>query len=609
MSRQQDGKRRGASDSLATSMIEEERRFGNVYDVRVMRRLWPFLSPNKLGLGVAAVCMLGVTLSHLLAPYVIKEALDGYIAQGNSGGLTVMVGVYLAIAIVGWMAQYGETLCMARTAQQALLRLRQALFRHLMRLDPGFYDRQSVGRLMSRVQNDVGSLQDLFASGLLNAVGDVLILVGIMTVMLSMHRTLSLITFAVLPFVVLLTAYWRLHSRRAFQQVRAALARVNARLQENISAVRVIQSLVSEAYNLERFTAVNQAHFDANMVASRLSALFFPTIEIVSVVGIALVVVCGGPMVVTGRLSAGGFVAFILYMHRFFDPIRDLSFRWNYLQMAMAAGERVFTLLDTEVRITEPVHPVVPAQLRGEVELRQVNFAYQADIKVLQNVSLHVPPGQHLALVGPTGAGKTTLVNLVARFYDVTGGAVFVDGVDVRQYSLAGLRRQIGLVLQEPFLFTGTIRDNLRYVNPGASQAAIVAAAQAIGVHDHIQRLPKGYDTDVHERGSLLSHGQRQLISFVRALLADPRILILDEATAGVDTETEAAIQAGLTTLLRGRTAFIIAHRLSTVQHADRIIVLQQGRIVEDGTHDELLRRQGPYHHLYTMTYAGFSSH
>jgi ABC-type multidrug transport system fused ATPase/permease subunit len=603
MSRRQDGKQSVSAD--LTARLDEDRRFGKVYDVRVMRRLWPFLSPHKVGLGIAAICMIGVTLSHLLAPYVIKEALDGYIAKGDLGGLTTMVGVYLTIAVFGWLAQYGETLSIARTAQRVLLQLRQELFQHLMRLDPAFYDRQPVGRLMSRVQNDVGSLQDLFASGLLNAIGDLLILLGIMLVMLSMHATLALITFAVLPFVVILTACWRIRSRRAFQQVRAALARVNGLLQENISGVRVIQSLVSEAYNLKRFTAVNQSHFDTNMVAARLAALFFPTIEIVSVIGIALVVIFGGPMVLSGSLSAGGFVAFILYMHRFFDPIRDLSFRWNNLQMAMAGGERIIALLDTAVQITEPGQPVIPARFRGEVELCQVDFAYRSNMKVLHDVSLHVPAGQHLALVGPTGAGKTTLANLVARFYDVTGGAVLVDGVDVRQLSLAGLRSQIGLVLQEPFLFSGTIRDNLRYGNPDANEAAIIAAAQAIGVHEHIERLPRGYDTDVHERGSLLSHGQRQLISFVRALLADPRILILDEATASVDTETEAAIQAGLTTLLHGRTAFIIAHRLSTVQHADRIVVLQQGRIVEDGTHDELLRCEGPYHHLYTMAYVG----
>jgi ATP-binding cassette subfamily B protein len=570
-----------------------------------MRRLWPFVVPYRVGLTLAVICMIGGALSHLIAPYVVKLTLDGFIAGGDLAGLTFMVLVYAGNAVVGWGMRYGETLCMARVAQGVLLDLRQALFQHLMRLDLAFYDRQSVGRLMSRVQNDVGTLQDLFTSGILGTIGDLLVLGGILGVMLSMHLTLTLITFTVIPLMLLLTAYWRTRSRRAFQRVRVALARVNAGLQENIAGVRVIQSLASEDNNLRRFADANMAHFETNLHVARLVSFFFPTIEILSVLAIALVVVYGGPMVLAGSLSAGSLVAFVLYTLRFFEPIRDLSFRWNYLQMAMASGERIFEVLDTEVQIRESPRPVVLPRLRGEVTFRHVWFHYQPDTPVLCDLSLWVPAGQRLAIVGSTGAGKTTLVNLIARFYDVTGGAVLVDGIDVRQLPLERLRRQIGLVLQEPFLFSGTVRDNLRYGNPRASDADIVAAAQAIGVHECIMQLAHGYDTDVRERGELLSHGQRQLISFVRALLADPRILILDEATASVDTETERLIQAGLAVLLRGRTAFVVAHRLSTVKHADRIIVLEQGRLVEDGTHDELLQRGGVYHRLYTMSYAG----
>jgi ATP-binding cassette subfamily B protein len=548
--------------------------------------------------------MLGVSLSHLLAPYLVKLSLDRYIVNADLAGLTVLVCLYAGNALLAWIMQYQQTLGLERMAQRVLFDLRRALFTHLMRLDLSFYDRNAVGVLMSRIQNDVGNLQDLFTNGMLGTLSDFVTLGGILIVMLSLHPLLTLITFAVVPPMVLLTLSWRTRSRRAFGQVRIALAQVNASLQENISGVRVIQSLCSEDANLRRFERLNGAHLTANLSSARLSAALLPSIELLSVVGIALVVVCGGPMVLAGSLSAGSLVAFVLYIQRFFEPIRDLGFRWNNLQMAMAAGEHIFAILDTEVHIHEDPHPVSLSCIRGEVEFCHISFHYQPGTPILQDFSLHVPAGQSLAIVGPTGAGKTTLINLVARFYDVTSGAVLIDGIDVRRLSQENLRRQIGIVLQEPFLFSGTVRDNLRYGNPTASDTAIVAAAQAIGAHDFIMRLAHGYDTDVHERGSLLSHGQRQLLSFVRVLLADPRLLILDEATASIDAETECLVQAGLATLLHGRTAFLIAHRLSTVKHADRIIVLDQGRLVESGTHETLLLQRGLYYRLYAMTYA-----
>jgi ABC-type multidrug transport system fused ATPase/permease subunit len=583
---------------------DAEKRYGKAYDARVVRRLWPFVAPYMRSLFLATACMLGVSLSHLLAPYLVKLSLDRYIVNADLAGLTVLVCLYAGNALLAWIMQYLQTLGLERMAQRVLLDLRQALFTHLMRLDLSFYDRNAVGVLMSRIQNDVGNLQDLFTNGMLGTLSDFVTLGGILIVMLSLHPLLTLITFAVVPPMVLLTLYWRTHSRRAFGQVRMALAQVNASLQENISGVRVIQSLCSEDANLQRFERLNSAHLTANLSSARLSAALLPSIELLSVVGIALVVACGGPMVLAGSLSAGSLVAFVLYIQRFFEPIRDLGFRWNNLQMAMAAGEHIFAILDTEVHIHEDPHPVSLSCMRGEVEFCHASFHYQPGTSILQDFSLHVPAGQNLAIVGPTGAGKTTLVNLVARFYDVTSGAVLIDGIDVRRLSQEHLRRQIGIVLQEPFLFSGTVRDNLRYGNPTASDTAIIAAAQAIGAHDFIMRLAHGYDTDVHERGSLLSHGQRQLLSFVRALLADPRLLILDEATASIDAETECLVQAGLATLLHGRTAFLIAHRLSTVKHADRIIVLDQGRLVESGTHEALLLQRGLYYRLYAMTYA-----
>jgi ABC-type multidrug transport system fused ATPase/permease subunit len=339
-----------------------------------------------------------------------------------------------------------------------------------------------------------------------------------------------------------------------------------------------------------------------------MASLFFPAMEVVSILAIALVVMYGGPLALAGEISAGTFVAFVLYMNRFFEPIRDIGFRWNNLQMAMASGERIFQILDTPPHIREAPSPVPMPHMRGDVTLRHVHFDYQPETPVLRDISLHVPAGQSIAIVGPTGAGKTTLINLLARFYDVTSGAVLIDGVDVRQIVLSHLRRQMGMVLQEPFLFSGTVRDNIRYGRPAASDADIEAAAKTMGIHDRIMQLAHGYETHVHERGALLSHGQRQLISFVRALLADPRLLILDEATASIDTETEQLVQAGLATLLHGRTAFIIAHRLSTVRHADRIMVLDRGRLVEIGSHETLLQQRGLYYRLYRMAYADHTS-
>jgi ABC-type multidrug transport system fused ATPase/permease subunit len=573
-----------------------------------MRHLWRFMAPHMQSLLWATFCMFGVALSSLLAPYLIKLSLDHYIAHGDLYGLSGMVLAYAGNAVCGWFLHYRQVLGLERMAQHVLLALRQALFVHLMRLDLAFYDRNAVGRLMSRVQNDVGTLQELFTTGMLGTLSDFVTLVGILVVMVAIHPTLTLMTFSVVPPMVLLTLYWRTRARQAFGQVRMTLGHVNAALQENIAGARVIQSLGSEDANLRRFERLNQGHLEAQVVSSRLSAALLPSIELLSVIGIALVIVCGGPMVLDGTLSAGSLVAFVLYIQRFFEPIRDLGFRWNNLQLGMAAGEHIIEILDTEVQMQDTPQPAPLPRMRGEVELRHVSFHYHPDTPVLQDLSLHVPAGQSLAIVGHTGAGKTTLVNLVARFYDVTSGAVLIDGIDVRHLAQENLRRQIGVVLQEPFLFSGTVCDNLRYGNPEASDAAIVHAAQAMGAHDCIMRLEHGYDTEVRERGTLLSHGQRQLLSFVRALLADPRLLILDEATASIDAETEALVQAGLATLLRGRTAFIIAHRLSTVKHADRIIVLDQGRLVESGTHVTLLQQRGLYYRLYAMTYAHLES-
>ncbi|GIX48195.1 MAG: lipid A ABC transporter permease/ATP-binding protein [Candidatus Tectimicrobiota bacterium] len=579
-----------------------EEGYGRVYDARVMRRLWPFAARYKVSLLLAVACMLGSLGSSLLAPYLVKLGIDGAVARGDAARLTLVVLLYLGNAAAGWLLQYGQTLLATRTAQRVLLDLRRALFDHLLRLDLGFYQRHAVGQLMSRVHNDVGTLQDLFSGGLLTTVADLVLLGGIVAVLFALQPRLALFTCAALPAAGLLTALWRPRSRRAFQRVRARLAQVNAHLQEAIAGVRVVQGLACEAATQRRFAQVNEGYLASNLHAARLTALLFPGMELLSGLTVALLVVAGGTLVLERHLSAGGLVAFVLYAYRVFDPLRDLSFRWNYLQLAMASGERIVALLDTPAGVPEARRPVVLPRLRGEVAFHRVSFHYRPGVPVLQDVSLHVPAGQCVALVGRTGAGKTTLVHLLARFYDVTSGAITLDGVDVRQLSRACLRRQLVLVPQEPFLFSGTVRDNLRFGRPGARDAELEAAARALGVHELIERLPQGYDTPVHERGVRLSQGQRQLLCLVRALLADPRLLLLDEATASLDAESERLVRQALAALRRGRTTFVIAHRLATVQLADRIVVLDQGRVVEDGTHAELLQRQGLYAQLYARS-------
>ena len=571
------------------------------FNWRLVARFGPYVAPYKAASLASVALMVLYTAANLANPYLIGVAIDRFIVRGDLPGLTAISALLLGVNIVMWQAQYWQVWTMSWAGQQVLYRLSADMFAHLQRLSLSFYDHTEIGRVMSRLQSDVTVLETMLSSGLLSMLGSLVALVGIVAIMVSMNAPLALLTFAVLPVMFLIAAFWQRHAQRSFRRTRAAISLVNATLQENISGMRVIQSLAREDLNRAEFDDLNRYNLDTNMEAGRIAALVLPLVEIVAAVATALVVVYGGTLIAQGQLKVGVLVAFTLYINRFFDPIRDLSQQYTQLQRAGVAAERIFQILDMPVEVMDRPDAVTLPTIRGDVEFRSVTFGYSPDVPVLRDLSLRIAAGQTAAIVGPTGAGKSTIAALLSRFYDVQSGAVLVDGYDVRDVTQRSLRSQVGVVLQDPFLFTGSIRDNIRYGRLDATDAEVEQAARTVGAHDLIARLDAGYDTPIRERGQNLSVGQRQLVSFARALLADPRILVLDEATANIDTFTELLVQKGLRRLLRDRTALVIAHRLSTIKNADTIVVLQNGRIVEQDTHDELLARGGAYASLYAM--------
>ncbi len=576
---------------------------GKGYDARLMRRLLTYLRPYRLWVLGSVLLLFLTTAGQLLGPYITKIAIDNYIAAHDLRGLNLAVLAYLATVLIGFVSQWAQTYTMQRTGQWAMHDLRTQLFSHLQRQDLAFFDKNPVGRLMTRVINDVETLNELFGSGVVALLGDLLMLTGVAVAMFVLDWRLALISLITFPFMLRATAAYRKRARENYRDSRRILARMNAYLQENISGMATVQAFGQEGRHLRQFREINARHRDALLTSIHYNAVFFPSIELFSAITVGLVLWYGGSLVLDERVLPGVIIAFIQYIHRLFMPIRDLAEKYNILQAAMASSERVFRLLDVQESLADPPNPKRPDRLRGEIEFKDVWLSYLPGEPVLKGISFRVAPGEKVALVGATGGGKTSIISALCRFYEVERGSIRIDGIDVREWDKRTLRRHLGLVLQDVFLFSGTITHNISLGDAGVSEERVLEAARRVDAQGVIDRLPGRFQATVQERGSTLSQGERQLLSFARALAFDPPILILDEATSSVDTATERQIQDALRELLRGRTALIIAHRLSTIQFVDRIIVVHRGRIREEGTHQELLARGGLYTRLYELQY------
>jgi ATP-binding cassette subfamily B protein len=608
------------------STYHEEEALGKAYDARLLKRLLHYVRPYKWRVVFALLLTSAVTPLELIPPFLFWIAVDRYLVPGSNGlipesaawrGIEWVSALYLLVLITSFLVQYVQIRIMQRAGQQMMYDMRSEVFTHLQRLPMSYFDRNPVGRLVTRVTTDVDALNDLFAAGVVTMVNDFFLLVVMIGVLLRIDSRLALAALAVLPFILGVTLVFRKYVREANRRIRTAIARINAFLQEYISGMSVVQLFNRERKAREEFSRRNRDHMLAYKDAILAFALFYPAVEFLSVAAIASIYWFGGLRVLqqtlspalNGGLTLGILVAFVQYATRFFRPIQDLSEKFNVLQSAMAASERIFKLLDEPLTIESAAAPVRLEAPRGEIEFRNVWFAYRGGANpadedwVLRDVSFRVAPGQTIAVVGHTGAGKTTVIQLLLRFYDIQRGQILIDGVDIRDLNLQDLRRQFGIVLQDPFLFTGTIESNVRLGSAGIDRARVERALEEVGLGGFLRTLPEGVDTVVSERGSTLSVGQRQLISFARALAHNPRFLILDEATSSVDTKTELMIREALDRLLTGRTAVVIAHRLSTIQHADRILVFHKGRLREQGSHQQLLAQRGIYYRLYQLQY------
>jgi ATP-binding cassette, subfamily B, multidrug efflux pump len=589
---------------MTSSPHPEDEVLGRIYDQRLIRRLLGYVRPYTLHFVLAAALMILWSAAQLAGPYLIKVAIDRYILWHDRAGLGLLTVFYLCTLLAAAGVRAAQIYTLSYMSQRVMFDLRMQLFSHLQTLSPAFYDRNPLGRVMSRLTSDIDALNEMLTYGLIGVLADALTLVGIVAILLHLHLPLALLTLLVLPLLIGTFLVFRGPMREVYRDIRIKLARVNATLQENLSGMRVVQLLCREPRNFAHFQRINSAHMEAQLRSIWYHALFTPAVGVITSLGIALILWRGGGWAVEGTLTVGTLAAFLSYVQRFFQPIENFSDQYTLMQSAMAAAERVFQLLDQRSEIRDVANPVPTPGFHHTVEFRHVSFAYARGDRVLHDVSFTLRKGERLALIGPTGAGKTSIVSLLCRFYEPQQGQILLDGIDIRQLSLADLRGKISLVLQDPFLFSASLEHNLTLGNAAITHEALAEAARLIGTDRLIASLPQGLGTPILERGANLSVGEKQLLSLTRALAHDPEILILDEATSSVDGEAEAMIQEGIRKLLAQRTALVIAHRLSTIREMDRILVLDHGRLVEEGTHDQLLATGGLYARLYGLQFA-----
>ncbi len=583
--------------------FREEDKLGKAYDARLMRRLLTYLRPYRWYVVLSLLLLMLASALQLTRPYLVKLAFDEHIAIGDGPGLNQIALLFLGVLLLEFAMGYGQIYIMEWIGQKAMFDLRGKLFGHIQSMHLGFYDKNPTGRLLTRVTSDVNALNELFASGVVDIVGNLIMIGGIIIVMFSLSVKLSLVTFIIIPLILVATVMFRVKVRDSYREIRIQLAKLNAFTQEHLAGMTEVQNFVQEDKTMRRYAKINGELMDQHKRSVLLYAVFFPVVEIIGAISTALIVWYGGGQVVQQAISFGTLVAFFQYVEMFYRPIRDLAEKYNILQAAMAASERIFNILDTPPAITAPTAAHRLDGYDGTIKFDRVNFAYNADHPVLNEVSFEIGSGEKVALVGATGSGKTTTVSLMCRLYDVNSGAIMLNGAEIRQLDPREVRAQVGLVLQDVFLFSGSIQDNITLGNEQISDEQVRAAAERVGLLPFVNRLEHGFAHKVGERGSSLSVGQRQLISFARALAYNPRVLILDEATSSVDNETENIIQQAIHRLFEGRTSVVVAHRLSTIREADKILVFHKGRIVEQGRHEELLKQHGVYWRLYQLQY------